>query len=691
MVEFDLETTGLQAWSQKQFAFLYIFLDGDAQARLLTAQEAQDRIQTCELEGIEPLPEDTELAEVALPGDEVWGKAEAIPHAPDADSYVNLGYLQDDPVVAKAAGVANALTEEQRARNAARIQAWFDHCIEDPDGIRAWNSNFDRSFGDIAGFVMPGDDRWHDGMLDAQAIDERRSVALKAVAGNLFGDEATDPQKAVKAWLTEERKRRAKESKENETELVEPDYSDVPAKLMETYALDDVILTRKVCDRYDPILADNPDLRKVSEFERGVMDALFHVQKRGLPTSEQDYRKLEQEVVGNLDGLESKCYELAAEANEGKGVPDFNPKSSPKIIEALQGRGANLDFMEKEGGKIKSADAQNLRAVDDELALAILKFRSEFKVLSTYVRPMIGRSYVTSMRMYKEPFIAPDGRVHASYRQVGARTGRMSCSDPNMQNQPRDDLRLRYCIKAEEGHKLIAVDLSNIEMVLFAAYAGQGKLLDAVQRGEDLHTLTAKMLGLTDRMRADGNVETARQLGKTYNFSRVYGGGLRTIKKSFRCNMDEARRLKKLFDNAYPEVRNLSNRIEYRLEDQGFISDKLISGRRFRVAQRDAFKATNYLVQGTAAALFKKSLMAMHEENIPVVALIHDEVVAHVPAEQAVEVQARLIHHLTNHPTLQEVVPLKAEGDICDHWSDAKPFKDGTLFVPNWAQGGNND
>ena len=107
----------------------------------------------------------------------------------------------------------------------------------------------------------------------------------------------------------------------------------------------------------------------------------------------------------------------------------------------------------------------------------------------------------------------------------------MSCSDPNMQNQPRDDLRLRYNICADEGYKLVTCDLSNIEMVLFAAYAGEGRLLDAVRNGEDLHMLTAQMLGFRDRARPGGSYESARQQGKTYNFSRIYGGGLRTIRR----------------------------------------------------------------------------------------------------------------------------------------------------------------
>ncbi len=411
------------------------------------------------------------------------------------------------------------------------------------------------------------------------------------------------------------------------------------------------------------------------------MDAVYAVVKRGLPADAGAYHSLEHEVVCNLEKLEDEVQQLALAG----GIEDLNPKSSGQIHKALIGRKANLSFMSEKDGKLPM-DADNLRACDDELADAILRFRSEYKVLSTYVRPMVGRSYVPSMRHWKEPFIAPDGRIHANYRQIGAqRTARMSCSDPNIQNFPRDDLRLRYNIVADPGYVFVDCDLSNIEMVLFAAFCGEGKLLEAVRRGEDLHLLTAKMLGLKDRKRAGGAIETARQLGKTYNFSRVYGGGLRTIKRQFRCSMDEARLLKRRFDNAYPEVKNLTERIEYRLMDQGYISDHYISGRRWRVAPSDAYKATNYLVQGTASSVLKKALIALHKDGVPIVALVHDEILAHVPIEDAEEAKHLIIKRMTDMPELGGIVPLRAEGDIVKRWSDAKPNKDGSLFVPDWA------
>lgn len=673
------------------------------------------------------------------------GNAEAIPFRPSGDALPSWGYSENDP----------RYEENQR-----RIQRWFDRGKE--EGIRAWNTKFDRGFAETAGcFDTPGDGCWHDGTLIAFAVDERRSLALKAVAAQLFGDEAADPQKKLKAWLNEENKRRAKLLKDadkaeagqlrvpneepkpktrNATEeerarviaearaitdangdYIRANYSHVPQEIMEPYALEDVILTQRVCQAYEQMLANKPEMWRTIEFERQAMDALFAVEKRGLPARKSNYRRLEIEVIENLEKLEQKVMDLAAEGDPivyakemagkdrwGKGkhwvevdesgqvttfeggaarLDEFNPNSTPQILAALKARGADMSYMSEVDGKV-SADRENLNAVDDALAAAILEFRSEFKVLSTYVRPMIGRKYESSMNMYKEPFIAPDSRIHATYRQVGARTGRMSCADPNMQNQPRDDLRLRYNIVADEGYSLVACDLTNIEMYLFAAYCGRGRLLDAVQNGDDLHLLTAKMLGFRDRARPGGIFETARQQGKTYNFSRIYGGGLRTIRRSFRCSMDEARLLKRRFDDAYPEVGNLTNLIKYRLEDEGYIQDKLISGRRFRVDPREAYKATNYLVQGTAASLLKYAVIKLHEDGVPMVALVHDEIVAHVPTEQAEDTAALIVERMTEYEGLKGIVPLKAEADIVQHWSDAKPLKEGDrayFFDPKWA------
>jgi DNA polymerase I-like protein with 3'-5' exonuclease and polymerase domains len=627
----------------------------------------------------------------------------------------------------------------ERQESRERIQSWFDKAKG--QGLRAWNSKFDFHFAVTQGFTLPPEEDWHDGMLEAHAIDERKSVALKGVASRLFGEEAADLQKAVKTWLNAENARRRKVLKEadklwvarengdeeltleeeaileeSETlryedgDMIHANYSDVPNDIMEPYGLEDVLLTRKVCDHFETVFNNAPDLKRVVEFERGVMPALFAIENRGLPADMDAYRKLEVEVMENLEKLDDRVQDLAFQGDAkifaeelgreievsedgrtkrgDKEAFEFNPRSSAQVLAALKARGADMRFMSEKDGKV-SADADNLRAVDDELAVAVLDYRAEAKVLSTYVRPMIGRTYVSAMNSHKEPFIAPDGRIHATYRQVGARTGRMSSADPNMQNQPRDDLRLRWNIVADEGYSLVACDLSNIEMVLFAAYCGEGRLLDTIKAGGDLHTLTAEMLGFRDRKRPGGGYESARQQGKVFNFTKIYGGGLRSIRRYFRCDMNTARLYRDRYEAAYPETKHLQTRIDYRLSEDGYIQDKLISGRRFRVELRESYKAVNYLVQGTAASLLKYAVMQLHKDGVPMVALVHDEIVSHVPTKDAPEVARLVVQRMTEFEGLKGVVPVTADFDIVKRWSDAKPLKDDDgrpyYFDPKWA------
>ena len=188
-VEFDCETTGLQPWSGEDEAFLWIFMDSE-------------------------------------------NEAEAIPFT-----------ASGNPIP----GYPGAEERKQREENKARIQWWFDK--GKTQGIRAWNTKFDRAFADVAEcFELPGDGMWHDGMIVAHAIDERRSVALKAVASSLFGEEAADPQKALKEWLTKENARR--KSSIRDAEKAKAGVLKRPNEFAgEKYAKGDVLPDGRVAER----------------------------------------------------------------------------------------------------------------------------------------------------------------------------------------------------------------------------------------------------------------------------------------------------------------------------------------------------------------------------------------------------------------------------------------------------------
>jgi DNA polymerase I len=551
----------------------------------------------------------------------------------------------------------------QHPEDRAAIQARLD---SDPDKC-AWNSKFDAHFLDAAGYRAALTD---DGMVMAQIINENRSLALQGVAAQMFGEAAHDHAKEVSAWLNSERARRRAASKDTGEEMILPDYSDVPAEIMDPYAIEDIRQTRAVVQRYEKILRDTPDLARVYRLEMEVMPALYEMEKRGIPVDTEYAHAFEHELVENLERLEANCIDLA-------GISSFKPNSSKQVIEALERRGADLSFARRTKTGI-SADEESLLAVDDELAAAVLAFRGEYKNLSTYIKPMLHTTHDSKMHLDKAPFIT-DGRIHPNYRQVGAqKTGRMSCSDPNIQNWPRDDLRLRYMLRADEGRKLVTCDLDNIELNLFAAFAGDGPLLDAVREGRDAHMMTADFLGLQERKRATG-VEARRDRGKRFNYSVLYGAGLRSIRRTFRVSQAEGRRLLDAYHAAYPEVSRLQREIEFTLQDRGYL--KTYTGRRFRVPVRDAFKGPNYLIQGTAAELLKEAIVKLHAQGVELIAPIHDELIAHCDESDAEEVAHLMEQAMTDFPHITEKVPVTAEAQIVDRWSQAKKPD----FVPPFA------
>ena len=534
-------------------------------------------------------------------------------------------------------------------------------------GLRAWNSKFDFGFLVENGYKLPPDEYLHDGMLLAHIVDEQSSVALKARGEKLFGKDERDCETQVKEWLAAERRRRRKESKETGVEYTPPNYRDVPREIMDPYGEQDVILQRKVCDVYEQAIKQ-ADLGRVYDLERECMVALFWAEIRGVPVDREAAALLEASLFDSRDAKEREMKELA-------GIDTFNANAPAQIEEALERRGVDLRGVPQTKTGRRSMGVETLESIDDPLAEAILKWKADNKLLTTYLGPMLhGKKDATWGD--QPPFIAADGRIHPNYRQLGAVTGRMSSADPNLQNWPRDDLRLRYLVRAEPGHKLVCCDLDAIEMRLFAAFAGNGAMLEQVREPDgDPHSYTAYHVGIEDRRRPDGSVTPARQQAKVFNFQMIYGGGLRTIQKFFGVSRSRASEMLDRYHEAYPEISRFQQKVRIKLEQQGYVVTPW--GRRHRKDPRkpvyeQAYKFPNKLIQGTAADLLKESINRIHAEGIAFILPVHDEIIAHVPEEDAERVARLIEKHMTDHPALTKIVPITAEAQIVDRWSDAK-------------------
>jgi DNA polymerase-1 len=437
-----------------------------------------------------------------------------------------------------------------------------------------------------------------------------------------------------------------------------------------------VELQRRVCQAIVPQIDANPDLVGVYELERKVLAAKYDIEKLGMGIDVDGAKKLEIELEHELTKIRLDLFELS-------GNDEFNPNSPIQLAEAFERRGVDLSHVEKSGksGR-RSMSADVLEGLDDDLARRIDDFRGTDKLMSTYVRPLLHDEPDTDMG-YRYATLHTDGRLHTDLRQVGARTGRMS-SSPNVQNLPRDDLRMRHLVMADEGKKLVAVDLDSIELLIFAAFLGPGSIiLNMMKNGEDMHSYTAKMLGMKERHRGLGVVESPRQRGKKRNYEAIYGGGLKAMKKWHGIDTATARKWQQRFDEAYPEIGEFTDMIELRLEEREFVRTPF--GRRHRAhnpqfADRESYRFVNYLVQGTAADLFKEAVVRTHEAGIPMIALTHDEILAECDAADAEDAKHEIQTFMCNFPQINKLVQITAEGAVVDRWSQVKDPN----FDPGW-------
>lgn len=548
------------------------------------------------------------------------------------------------------------------------------------DDYRGWHTKFDLHMLKANGYELPPESAWHDGMVAAHLVDERFSAALQARGDKLFGPEEAGAatEEAVKGWILAEDARRRKVSKETGEQMIRTTYGDVPAEIMDLYALHDITLTQSVSGVYYPALEAEPELMELYEVEMRVMRGLFAMEDRGIPFDRDALARLEAELLPAIDAAEDKCRRIA-------GRKDFNVRSPQQVGKALEELGADIRFMSRDSKtKQLKVDEENLEACDHPLADAVLGYRGVHK-LYAMVRAILHGPTGKNEQLFPGPYLTGDDMVHPNFRQMGARTGRLSCSNPNFQQINRDDLRLRYAVRAQEGKKLVTCDLDSIELVLLAAFAGNGAMKDMLVNGEDPHVHTAQMTGLTGRRRSTGAIESARDQGKRMNYLTVYGGGQRAMKKFFGIPSAEAQRVQKAYFAAYPEILDLQTRIEIALEDKGFI--KTPFGRRQRAysrntAYREAYKFVNYLIQGTAADMMKHAIARVHEAGVPMVATVHDELIAHVDEGDAEEAAQVIQEAMTDFPTISELVPVTAEAQIVDRWSDAKTKPGNEHFRP---------
>ncbi|HPD39825.1 MAG TPA: DNA polymerase, partial [Mesotoga infera] len=321
-----------------------------------------------------------------------------------------------------------------------------------------------------------------------------------------------------------------------------------------------------------------------------------------------------------------------------------------------------LEALEKRGIKTDKTDAATLKSMEKKHpeASVILRYRKASKAVSTFTEKLPG-------------FIHPvTGRIHPSYWQLGAATGRFSCSNPNLQQIP-NELRFRECFIPAPGNKFVIADYSQIELRVAAAISRDPVMLKAYRTGEDLHRQTAAILTGKDPADID---KKERQLAKAVNFGLLFAMGARGLsdyaENSYGVKMSvrEAEEFKGKFFDHYTGLRDW-----HKCTKSGsYYEARTLKGRRRLWSTVSSLnERLNMPVQGTAADIMKIALArlpkALKGTEAKLVAIIHDEIILEVPEDKAEEAKRMLVTVMESAGDGFIDIPLVAEAAIADSWA----------------------
>ena len=446
-------------------------------------------------------------------------------------------------------------------------------------------------------------------------------------------------------------------------------FAEVPPEAACAYASEDADICLRLWMMYRPRLAREGVSSVYERLERPLIPILAEMEKTGIVVDDNILRRLSNDFATRIVELEAIIHEQAGSS--------FNIASPKQLGEIL------FDQMGLEGGKKSKTGAwstgadvlEDLAANGVAIAQSVLDYRQLAKLKSTYTDALMKS-------------INPDsGRVHTSYSMVGASTGRLSSSDPNLQNIPirtHEGRQIRTAFVARKGYKLISADYSQIELRLVAHVAGEESMIAAFHKGVDIHAQTAAEVFNVPLETMDA--ETRRR-AKAINFGIIYGISGFGLARQLSIPQGEARDYIKAYFERFPGIRAYMDEAKQFAKVNHYV--ETLFGRRIHIPQIEdknqavrAFaerQAINAPIQGSAADIIKRAMFrlpaALRGENIDADMLlqVHDELIFEVPEDQtdkAVAAITRIMEEAAA-PVLSLKVPLVAEAGIADSWAEA--------------------
>ena len=445
-------------------------------------------------------------------------------------------------------------------------------------------------------------------------------------------------------------------------------FSEIPIELATKYAAEDADITFRLWKIFRPMLSEKRVSTIYNYIEINLISVLAQIEMNGIRIDANILSNLSTLFSNKLNLLQEKIYKLSKE--------EFNI-GSPKQLGIMLFEKLGFEGGKKGKNGTYSTDVdvlETLASRGHNLPEYVLEWRQLSKLRSTYTESL--QNHIKSKT----------GRVHTSFLSSGATTGRLSSSNPNLQNIPirtDDGKTIRSAFIADKGKKLVSFDYSQIELRVLAHIAQIKNLINAFKDGQDIHSQTASEVFQVPI--EDLNSELRRQ-AKAINFGIIYGISPFGLANNLRIPREKAKNFIDKYFERYPEIKNYMDQTINKAKEKGYV--QTLFGRKIHTpninskgpaagfAKRSAINAP---IQGTAADIIKLAMIKIPELIIDnnlsakMVLQVHDELLFEVPDEEIETLKNKVISQMENasQPFLTLDVPLKVEFGVGENWNSA--------------------
>ena len=432
------------------------------------------------------------------------------------------------------------------------------------------------------------------------------------------------------------------------------------------YAAEDADITLRLHQALSPKLKETGKLESVyRDIDLPLVPVLSRMEQRGTLISASTLRQHSQELAERMAELEKEAHEVAGES--------FNLGSTKQLQAILYDKfGLRVIKKTPKGAPSTAEPVLQELAHEHELPRLIVEHRSLSKLKSTYTDTL------------PELIHHRTGRVHTSYHQAVTATGRLSSSEPNLQNIPirtEEGRRIRQAFIAPEGYKLLAADYSQIELRIMAHLSGDKGLLRAFEHGEDIHKATAAEVFGVSLIEVSSD---QRRSAKAINFGLIYGMSAFGLARQLEVDRKTAQEYIDRYFERYPGVLKYMDNIRKQAHDDGYVETLFgrrlylpeINARNKQLQQAAERTAINAPMQGTAADIIKRAMIDVdqwlrseHADNACMTMQVHDELIIEVREEALETVRKGLVQRMSAAAKLN--VPLLVEAGTGDNWDQA--------------------